>query len=964
MNPITSLPEELGEVVSLWSGRLESAHPGSVADIGSAPDFEADITKLVAVSEFAANLIIRDWPWVLSQRDCGAYQRPPDSRELQAFTAEVSASEDEVGSIKRRLRRFRNRWLLHVLWRDVTGAAGLAETLRALSELADEMIAASASYASMQMQQRFGVPRNDNGSEIPLVVLAMGKLGGGELNFSSDVDLIFLYPDDGETDGSRVLSAHEYFVRLTQLVIALLDEVTADGFAYRVDTRLRPFGESGPPVVSFAALENYLPQHGRGWERYAYVKARITGPVVNAEIASDLIGNMIEPFVYRRYLDFGVFESLRDMKALIAAEGQKTELADNIKLGPGGIREVEFIVQSLQLVRGGSDKHLRCPELQVVLPRLANHRGLSKSSVDTLLKAYIFLRRLENFIQAIRDQQLHDLPTGPVDRARLSLAMKYPDWQSLVADLECHRKAVSRQFQKVVFPSERPVSQTAVTPGLAARWASEATAVEWRKLLQEQGFSDAEGLAEALVNFQRAATTVQIDKLGRQRLDQFMPNLLLELKNRAHPTLVFTRVLNIIDRILRRSAYVALLNENPPALEKLLNLSEKSAYLAEQISRYPVLLDELLDPRVFSSSLDKIELEAELARRMTGLGESDSEHRIEILGEFQRAGLFRVAVADFSGKLPIMKVSDRLTDLAELVLHEALEIAYADLVDKHGEPRCVEGSVHRVAGFGVVAYGKLGGIELSYRSDLDLVFLYESGDDSGSEQTTDGQKPIETSVFFGRLVRRLVHFLKTQTGSGALYEVDARLRPSGRSGLLVTSVGAFERYQDENAWTWEHQALLRARPVSGSALVAREFERIRAETLRNRVRLESLLDDVTSMRRKMRQQLDRSGSAQFDLKQGEGGIGDIEFIVQYLVLRNAKQHPAVIHYSDNIRQLGTLAAAGCMADEDVVRLQQIYKAFRLRLHRLSLDEKPPLAPKTEFAAERKFVSGIWARTMR
>ncbi len=749
MKPIASLPEELDDVVSLWSERLESSHPGSVADLGSAPDFEAGITKLVAVSEFAANLIIREWPWILSIRDSGAFQRPPDIRELQAFTAEVSASADEVGSMKRRLRRFRNRWLLQVLWTDVSGTASLAETLKALSDLADEMIAAAASYASMQLQRRFGIPRNDNGAEIPLVVLAMGKLGGGELNFSSDVDLIFLYPEDGETDGSRALSAHEYFTRLTQQVVALLDEVTAEGFAFRVDTRLRPFGDSGPPVVSFAALENYLPQHGRGWERYAYVKARITGPAVNEAIVEDLIGNMIEPFVYRGYVDFGVFESLRDMKALIAAEVQKKELADNIKLGPGGIREIEFIAQSLQLVRGGSDKHLRCQQLQLVLPLLANHQGFSKTSVDALLQAYVFLRRLENFIQAIRDQQSHDIPTDPVDRSRLSVAMNYPDWQSLIADLELHRSNVSKQFENVVFRSERPVSETAAAPTPAERWASGSTAAEWQELLEEQGFTKAEELSEAIVNFQRAATILQTDKIGRQRLDRFMPNLLLELQNRADPPLVLTRVLNIVDQILRRSAYVALLNENPSALEKLVSLSEKSAYIAEQVSRYPVLLDELLDPRVFSSSLEKSELEAELDRRIAGLGESDSEHRIEGLGQFQRASLFRIAVADVSGRLPIMKVSDRLTDLAELVLQEALEITHTDLVDKHGEPYCVADGVRRVAGFGVIAYGKLGGIELSYRSDLDLVFLHESGDDSGSEQTTDGQKPLEPGVFFG-----------------------------------------------------------------------------------------------------------------------------------------------------------------------------------------------------------------------
>jgi glutamate-ammonia-ligase adenylyltransferase len=961
MKSIDSLPEELKDVVSQWAERLESSHPGGVDNVAATPHCVTELTKLVAVSEFAANVITREWPWVESCCENDTFRQPPDIDTLHAFAAEIAASTDDVGSIKRRLRQFRDRWLLQVLWRDLSGAARLSETLQGLSDLADQMIAASSTYAARLIQGHFGTPRNDEGDEIPLVVLAMGKLGGRELNFSSDVDLIFLYSEEGETDGRRVLSAHEYFARLTRQIVALLDEVTSDGLVFRVDTRLRPFGDSGPPVVSFAALENYLPQHGRGWERYAYVKARITGAPVDDAIAGELIGNMIEPFVYRRYLDFGVFESLRDMKALIAAEVRKKELADNIKLGPGGIREIEFIAQSLQLVRGGSDRHLRSQELQLVLPKLANYRELSKSSIDELLQAYAFLRRLENFIQAIRDQQSHDLPTDVVDKARLFLAMNYPDWQSLVADLDLHRGNVSRQFENVVFRSERPASESTAAPTIAERWASESTVSEWRELLEEQGFTKAEELSRSIVNFRRAASTLQTDKVGRQRLDQFMPHLLLEIRNRPDPSLVLTRVLNIIDRILRRSAYVALLNENPPALEKLVNLSESSAYLAEQVSRYPLLLDELLDPRMFSSSLQKSELEAELDRRIAGLADAGSERRIEGLSQFQRASLFRIAVADFSGRLPIMKVSDRLTDIAELVLREALDIAYGDLVEKHGEPRCTEGDVERVAGFGVMAYGKLGGIELSYRSDLDLVFLHESGE---TEQLTDGPKPIETSVFFGRLVRRLVHFLTTQTDSGALYEVDTRLRPSGRSGLLVTSVGAFERYQEENAWTWEHQALLRARPVAGSAVVAREFERIRVDTLRNRVRQESLLDDVTSMRRKMREQLDRSHAEQFDLKQGEGGIGDIEFIVQYLVLRNAQLHPAVIHYSDNIRQLGTLAAAACLAENDVLRLQEIYKAFRLRLHRLVLDEQLPLVPAAEFVQERNFVTKTWARTMR
>jgi glutamate-ammonia-ligase adenylyltransferase len=966
-NVVPSLPEELSDVVPLWSERLDAAHPGSMADAEAAPEFLAALTRVVAVSEFAANTSIRDWNWVFESR--GVLGQAPDVNSLAAFGKDISASDDSVETVKRRLRQYRSRWLLHVLWRELSGDAGLGETLHALSDLADELLAAATRYAARQMQQRFGRPLNGQGEEITPVILAMGKLGGRELNFSSDIDLIFLYTEEGETDGARTLSAHEYFKRLTGQIAALLDEVTADGFVFRLDTRLRPFGDSGPPVVSFAALESYLPQHGRGWERYAYIKARITGPPVSADVTDELMGNIIEPFVYRRYLDFGVFESLRDMKALIVAEVRKKELASNIKLGPGGIREIEFIAQSLQLVRGGNDQDLRKRELQDVLPRLASNRGLSKSAVDELLSAYVFLRRLENYIQAIRDQQTHDLPTDRADRARLCLAMNYSDWNSLMSDLDRHRDNVGRQFDSVVFRSERPVLHSTAVAPFASCWAASAPAEEWEQLLEAQGIAEAEGVTRAIVKFQQMPLMSQIDKVTRQRVDQFMPNLLVHLGNRPHPSVVLQRVLVLIERILRRSAYVALLNENPQALEKLVNLCEKSAYIAEQASRFPVLLDELLDvrvldARVYSSPLAAGELRDELDLRIARLADADSEQKVETLAQFQRASLFRIAVADFSGSLPIMKASDRLTDLAELVLRVALDTAYADLVEKHGEPVCLEGDVRRVAGFGVIAYGKLGGIELSYGSDLDVVFLHESGDPGGAESMTDGEKPLDMAVFFGRLVRRLVHFLTTQTGSGALYEIDTRLRPSGRDGLLVTSIDAFERYQEENAWTWEHQALLRARPVAGSARVARAFERVRAETLRKRVRQESLLEDVTSMRRKMREQLDRSDSGLFDLKQGSGGIGDIEFIVQYLVLRNAKEHPAVIHYTDNIRQLGTLAAASCLPEEDAVRLQDIYKSYRLRLHRLVLDEQPPLVPGDEFSREREFVTRIWDRTMR
>jgi glutamate-ammonia-ligase adenylyltransferase len=475
------------------------------------------------------------------------------------------------------------------------------------------------------------------------------------------------------------------------------------------------------------------------------------------------------------------------------------------------------------------------------------------------------------------------------------------------------------------------------------------------------GYTDDAGLAKALVAFAGSASVGQIGKTGGTRLRRFIPALLAVLDRKQQPAVVLQRVLGIVERILRRSAYVALLNENPLALERLVSLCETSAWLAEEIGRYPLLLDELLDPRLYTAPLTREDMLGDLQRRMDSHAATDSEQRIEILAQFQRATLFRIAVADVSGKLPIMKVSDRLTELAEVVLNRALTIAWDDLAAKHGRPCVRTDQGRRSAGLGVIAYGKFGGMELSYRSDLDLVFLH---DGHGAEQVTDGAQPLDNSMFFVRLVRRVVHFLTTQTGSGALYQVDTRLRPSGRSGLLVTGIEAFERYQDENAWTWEHQALLRSRSVAGSATVAREFERIRTDTLKHRVRRNRLLNDVREMRAKIRSQLDRSDTRRFDLKQGEGGIGDIEFLVQYLVLYNADRHPAVIHYPDNIRQLGTLAAAGCLEESSVLRLQKIYKDYRLRLHRLALDEKEPFAGSNDFVEERAFVMAAWHRIMR
>ncbi len=932
---VDSVPTDLGRPVGQWFERLaEQQSLSSISD-----ENVRSLVRLVASSEFGATVVRKDWQWFVD-----SVESFKNETRLDADLADAGFADDlETDPLKTVLRRFRNRVMLRILWREVLGLASLDETLGQLSGLADLVLDVATRHAVRALQPRYGNVRDSDGQTIPLVILGMGKLGGRELNFSSDIDLIFLFTEEGESDGARRLSAQEYFVRLTRLVVALIDEATMDGIVFRIDTRLRPFGASGPPVVSFAALESYLLQHGRDWERYAYVKARIVGPKPEAAVQDELYGNLITPFVYRRYLDYGVFESLREMHAMIAAEVRRRELADNVKLGPGGIREAEFIVQSFQLVRGGSDEALQGRALQAVLPRLVGSRGLSEQGARRLRRAYRFLRRVENFIQAIRDQQTHDLPGDTMDRARLCVAMGYTDWDDLRSDLEVHRSAISREFEQIAFredTGDKPLRQQ-----FATAWKSNADEAQWRDLLQGAGLSDAADLATHVVAFANAPATQQVDSVATARLQRFMSALILELSNVATPVSALTRTLGVVERILRRSAYLSLLNENPAALTRLVDLCGRSRYIANQIALHPVLLDELLDPHVYAPTVTRADLSAELRHRLTGVAGQDSEMVMDSIVQYQTATKFRIAVADFTATLPIMKVSDGLTWLAECVLEEALPCYVVD------------GARHE-AGFGIVGYGKLGGLELSYASDLDIVFLHDS---QGESRMTNGEKPLDNTRFFARLVRRLVHFLTTQTGSGALYEIDTRLRPDGRSGLLVTSTEAFERYQEENAWTWEHQALLRARPVAGSVAVAAEFERIRRETLTQRVRRDSLRKDVISMRHRMRKELDRSNELEFDLKNGVGGIGDIEFLVQFLVLNLAKSHPDVIFYSDNIRQLDALVEAGCLDAEVGEKLQDCYRAYRLRQHHLVIDGRSPLASADEFRSERTFVEQIWGQ---
>jgi glutamate-ammonia-ligase adenylyltransferase len=911
-----------------------------------------------ACSDFVADACLRDagvLPWLFEDRWL------LDGVTEDVLNADLASGLDPAGDdahFMDALRRFRRRQLVRIAWRDIAGIADVQTILAELSLLADVCIRAACRRAGAALATRHGVPVGTDGTPLELMVLGMGKLGGGELNFSSDIDLVLLFPEHGETAGARPLEHEEYFARLGRKVAQLLGTVTAEGFVYRVDLRLRPFGESGPQVVSFDAFEDYLQQHGRDWERYAYVKAR---PVFGAGPFDELYRNVLRPFVFRRYLDFSVFESLREMKELIAREVERRELRDNVKLGPGGIREIEFIVQAFQLIRGGGKPALQTRRLLEALPLLAGQKLLPSSAVEELGESYRFLRRVENRLQERNDEQTHDLPQDEAGRARLALAMGAPDWASLAAELERHRQRVSAHFRALIIGPGEPGAGDATDRALETLLEPETSDERRRELLALVRIGDVAAVLERLNVLRESTYYRRLDETGRRRLHTLLPSLLKGIAGGDGEGVALGRVLHVIELIGGRTVYLALLNENAVARRRLVELCAHSQFLTDQIAAFPLLLDELLDERLFESVPSRAEFEQDLRARMSGAESDDPEHQVDMLRQFQRVAVFRVAVPDLTGRLPLMKVSDRLTDIAEFICAEALSLSWQQIAERHGLPEYGPDDARlRQAGLIVVAYGKFGGIELGYGSDLDLVFLHDS---AGEVQRTTGPKVVDNGVFFLRLVQRLVHVLTVHTSAGRLYEVDTRLRPSGKGGLLVQSLEGFGEYQRGEAWTWEHQALLRARVVAGDPALRERFEALRRDILRFAVRRATLKEDVRNMRERMRAELSKSGPGQFDLKQDAGGITDIEFLAQYWTLHWAERYPELVTYSDNIRQLESLASADLVPQATVDVLTNAYRAYRQRMHHLSLEAANNVVSDDEFRETRAAVTAVWNATM-
>jgi glutamate-ammonia-ligase adenylyltransferase len=842
----------------------------------------------------------------------------------------LKLSDDEAASMVA-LRCFRHAEALRLVFRDVNGLDELPETLSATSVLYEGLLDVALTWSERALAARYGRSRTADGELQRLLVIGFGKLGGSELNFSSDIDLVFAYPHGGQTDGARPLDNSEYFIRLGRQLVRLLNEPTMDGICARVDLRLRPFGNAGRLALSFAAMEQYYQSEGRDWERYAWIKAR---PVAGDRAAGKQLQELLRPFVYRKYLDYTAFAGLREMKSLIDAEVARKDLADNLKLGPGGIREIEFIVQLTQLIRGGREPSLRVRGLLPALTACEARGHVAAARARMLREAYVLLRRVENRVQMLRDAQTHDIPEDALSRERLALSLDYPDWDALNAALAKHRAIVSEEFAAVLMPQGgRAASVPAADMVLWQRACDESLDAA---TLEASGFVPGAELTDTLLKLPQAAAVRAMSARSRERLDHLMPQLFDAARATTAPVASLLRLCRLMQAVARRSSYLALLEEQPAARRRLVRLFADSAFLAERVIAQPLLLDDVLDPRIDQLPFKRADIAAEIVRVLGTLDEREAEAELERINEFRASTAFRLGLAFNDGRADAVATARRLAALAESVVGAVLALAERELTAQHGRLPG-EGS-----GFSVLGYGSLGGEELGFASDLDLVFVY---DGRRAALMSDGPRPLEGARWYQRLAQRVMNWLTVLTRAGRMYEVDTRLRPDGSKGLLVSSLDAFVAYQQSRAWTWEHQALLRARPVAGDAALNGQLAAVRREILTVPREYATVRTDVGNMRQRWRAERDRSDKRQLDLKQGRGGLLDIEFALQGLVLAHAAGRPELLGVTSNAGMIEACRIAGLLDPDQAGTLGAAHAALLQRALACTLDLRPRIAPR-------------------
>lgn len=907
------------------------------------------LQKSWEASDFVFTQCMQQTAWLERQHHGMRFTKPATEQLLEAKLLALLVDCDNEARLKNQLRLFRNREMVALIWRMSNQLAELDEVLTTLTAMADLCVQHALNRLSQWQQDLLGQPVHSNGEPMSLMVIALGKLGGSELNLSSDIDLIFAFPTEGELEqGSREISYGQYFTRLGKSLIAALNEQTEHGIVFRVDMRLRPYGDSGPLVGSFAMLEQYYQRQGREWERYALQKARV---ITGSDGEQQQLLGLLQPFVYRRYIDFSVLESLREMKALIRREALIHGREENIKVGRGGIREIEFIVQVLQLIHGGRNPKLQSPNLKYGLKALHQHQLLGSKEALFLLQAYVFLRELEHAMQAYADQQTHQLPTDLLMQQRVAKTLSYTDWEQLHNDLLSFRQGVEAAFNRIValpkLEGEDKREQDADT-SLLALWDNGLEHTAATKLLAQHGLGQPDQVATVIMNFVQQMQKRKLSAMAVLRLRRLLPILWLSVAKLEEPVVTLQRIQEILAAVCRRSSYIVLLIENPNALTQLLTLCQASPWFSEQIAKYPLLLDELLDPRSLYAVQTGDEVRIDCEQSLSAVAEGGLEAEMDALRALKQTQILHIAACDVFDKLPLMKVSDRLTELAEVLVAAAVKLAASQIAYKY--PRWRQIILGKDFPYAICAYGKLAGYELSYTSDLDLVFLYDANSGVDSED--------ELPELCMRLSQRVMHILTTDTAVGELYRVDTRLRPAGEAGLLVTSMQSFFKYQKNDAWTWEHQALVRSRLIVGTDAIKRQFDTGRAEVLRVDRNQQALRDEIVAMREKLLQK-SNAKDGEFHLKFDRGGITDIEFLVQYWVLLWGKEDDTILEWPDNIRIIESLIACNKLDASTANTLMEHYKMFRYHVHRLSIQNRPPVIANKEVAAAAAMVEGLW-----
>ena len=885
---------------------------------------EAYIRHAVTCSPFVAKLFTKDMG-LLNDLIVNLHQEYQLS-DMQFFLAQQNIF-DEI-SLKHALRRLRQQVMARIIVRDLNGLADLHEVMRTTSSLAICAINSSIDYLNTWLVGTFGQPVDAQGYPQNLIVIGMGKLGGGELNVSSDIDLIFAYEREGETTGEKSISNQDFFTRLAKKLIAAIDEITEDGFVFRVDMRLRPFGSEGALVSNLDALEEYYQNNGREWERYAWIKG-------NEVTGGNQVSKLLKPFVFRKYLDFGAFASMRDLKIQIQRDVNSKGMHDNIKLGRGGIREIEFIAQVFQLIRGGQDMSLQIKPTLSVLELLKNKGLLPEKTVSELSEAYVFLRNLEHRLMYVDDAQTQELPKSDEAKARIAKAMWFADWDEFLVKLNAYRQQVQQHFDSTFSDSES--SQDALETEKAI-WDGTMPEQEVIASLQKLGFSDANETLRRIHTLRQSSRYCQLPELSRQRFDALMPLAISQSATMQNADISLMRVTDLLESICRRASYLALLAEHPQAMQLLVKLCSSSPWLTQYLTQHPILLDELLDTRTLYSAPDYKALRTELYERLSEV-EGDIERQMDVFRHFKHANIFRFAAQDINGELSPEKLSDYLSELADLVMSVSLDVIWPNVRGKHLD----------VPKFAVIGYGKLGGKELGYASDLDIIFLYD--DDSS-----------EAGEVYARFAQRINNWFNSLTSAGLLYETDMQLRPDGNSGLLVSSIAAFKEYQMRKAWVWEHQAITRARFVTGDKNIGEAFDAIRIEVMTQTRDLSQLKTEVQSMREKMRS-AQHIESDLFDIKHSIGGIIDVEFLVQYLVLAHAKQYQTQL--TRNIGNIGLLRmlASINIIDQDLAdKVVLAYRDYRHSQHMLKLQGAAHLRVKAAAVNEHVVaVKTLWQK---